>query len=379
LARLSDEAAAVRRARPGDAVADYVPALASLRRLQNDDATGHLRRALQADPTHLPSWRVLLRQRLVHKERDALRADMLELAAAAADPQTDWPADGRQQAAGLLGRVLAFLALPDVGILPPAQLAASEQAVRERLGAALADALDAGQQQLMADRQLVAAGLAEQTKEVEARARQRSESTKQDIQDRQADVADRRDDLRLSAADWKTWIQDQLDQADDDLKKLERDFQTVEAAGRQVTALVTRAEIEIGRRQTALELQGARGRRVNMDPILLQLQRDYVALLSRQQVCQRQAAATLLQARTVMAARAAAVTRFERATGEIVQQRARLSQWDKRLEKSQAKATDQADAAGQVQSIEARAALPSSYFELDYEQERAAIEKQYGL
>jgi hypothetical protein len=379
LVRLSPHAEAVRRARPGDAVADYVLALASLKRLQNDEATGHLRRALQTDPTHLPSWRVLLRQRLVHGEGDALRSDLVALAAAAAKPQLGWPADGREQAAGLLGRVLGFLALPGVDILPPDQLAGCEQAVRKRLGAALADALQAGQQKLAADRKAVAAELAGQAKEIEARAQKRSEAARQDIEDRKEDAADRRDDLRLSAADWKTWIQDQLDKADDELKKLERDYQTIGMAGRQVAGLMTRAEIEIGRRQTALELQGVRGQRANMDPILLQLQQDYLALLSRRQACERQAATALLQARTVMATRAAAVLRFERATGEIVQQRARLSQWEKRLQKSQAQAVDQADATGQVQSLAARASMPSSYFPLDYEQERAAIEKQYGL
>jgi hypothetical protein len=377
--RLSSQSETLRRARPDDAVADYVVALAALKRLQNEEAVEHLRTAIETDPAHLPSWRVLLRQRLVHGERDALRAELAELASAAANPTIHWPADGRQQAAGLLGRVLAFLALPGVEILSAAQLIECEQAVRGRLGTALAAGFNAGKQKLAEDRQQVAAELAERAKQVEASARQRSDSTTQDIQDRREDVADRRDDLRLSAADWKTWIQDQLDKADDDLKKLERDFQTIDLAGRQIAALVTRAEIEIGRRQTALDLQGVRGQRAAMDPILLGLQQDYLALLSRQQACRQQAALTLAQARSVIAGRSAAVLRFERATGEIVQQRARLSQWDKRLKASRAEAIDQADTDGRAQSLEARAALPSSYFELDFDQERSAIEKQYGL
>ena len=361
-----------------EAVLDYAHGLVLLSRVQPAKAIACFESALKHNSAYLPAWQALLRTRLIRKDMKNLETQSLQLAKVVQSPEVSWQEESqRKDAAAWLGEVAGFLALPEAGLMKPEEQRRFEANLQQALGSGFASDFTAGKQTLQKTYEALRKGL-------ESEVDQESENQDKKAEDELAELAGKSDELdekaeslKLSADQWKDWLDERVKKADDELKTLEAEFQKLDQSAQGVSQLIQQTQLDVARYQTELAAQGIRGRDADQQPAMLQLRQELVKYQRQYQALEQRAARILLQGRQVLAARTLAVKKYQKATGKIVRESETLSRWKKSVEKASDK-LESRDSKTVARSLKKRLSMPASYFELDEKAELSKMIEQAG-
>ena len=367
-----------RQSDPDDPVFDYAHGLVLLSRVQPAKAVLSFEAALERRPTYLPAWQALLRTRLIHKDMKSFQTEALKLAKLARDAAGVWRDESeRVEAAKWLGRAAGFLSLPDGDLLKAEERERFESALKRELGSEF-DAIFAGARDtLLEDYQKLQQKLKQEFDKESKDQTKKADTELAELEDRDEELDKKTETLKLTADQWKDWLDQRVKKADQELKTLETQYKTLEQAAQGVSQLIQQTQVDLGRMQTSLSLQGIRGTRMEAQPAVLQLQQELGKYQTQYLTLEQRGANVLSQAQQVLAARAGAVRRYQQATGKIVEQTDAFNRWKKTIEKASQKVVNQ-NPALLNQSLKKRLSLPASYFELDEKAELVRLIQQAG-
>jgi len=371
-------AAAARRLRPDDPAVEYAAGLVMLKRIRIPQAVRQLQAAVRKSPSYLPAWKVLLRTRLAQKDAKSLRKESARLADAVVNQRTRWtqPAE-RNEAAELLGRVVGFLELPDVDLLPAGELREFDADLQRRLGAGFRSSYERGKSGLLADFKKLQAEVERDVLKQSLKQRRETGDKLSEIEKKQAAAKSKKEKLERTAAQWKSRLGEQTAAAKKQLGELKKDYLALQTADARVARLATQTTIDIGKLRTELALRGIRGRLADMQPVMLRLQQESTRYTTQRLALQQRAARVRLQVARVITGYTAATREYQKATGRIVSQDASVKTWQKLLAKTSANINSKTPSKRTAVRLKAQLKEVASYFELDFEAEAQRLLKQY--
>ena len=207
-------------------------------------------------------------------------------------------------------------------------------------------------------------------------------------QDQQAEIAERREeiegkqnDIQRDAKQWKAWLDDQTQQADEALDKLEKEYVTLDEQAKMLQRSIQSLAIEIN-----LLTQVAN--RTTYDPVLspndawreLMLRNEQLKYYQTQlNSVIRKADLVSRNAQSTLKKRRDATQRYENETGEFVEQQQKLQRWTKRLqrEEKQLKRRPITSPSAELTAAKQHMSMLRSYIDLDWERERNWILSTY--
>ncbi len=368
-----------RSALPESPIPDYAHGLVLLGRIQTDKAVSRFAAALEREPTYLPAWKALLRTRLVRQQTKSFQDESLKLAKLAGTKVSVWQSEEqRKDAAVWLGRTIGFLSLPECDVLEPQELSRLEAELKSHLGDDLAADFGLGRDGLLEDRQQLEQSLKKEFAQESARREKKANDDLEDLTDREEELEDKAETLELTADQWKDWLDEAQKKSDQKLKDLQKQYATLDEAGQKISQLIQQTQVSVGRFQTQLAFRGIRGVQADQQPGMIQLRRELSQYQSQYQALEQRATGLVLQGRQVAAGQAAAILRYQQATGKIGRESATLTRWKKSVEKESAKLGNQDHQALEAK-FQRRLSQVASYFELDAKTElKRLIEQAEG-
>jgi hypothetical protein len=333
-----------RRLAPKDARVDYALGLVLVRQSLLKQAITHFEEAIETDETYWPAWQAAIWAQFVDKRYEPGLKQLVEFAR---NVQQSAPPDeiseAQREAARWIGQVLVALSNADDSKRHDELVAAHVNEVLKALDDDLWVSLEEGRDAIN-EREFArgqAAGKTRQTSE-------KSDKIRKDRKVAQLDktlddAAKAKEDNEKSKEEWKTWLDDELAKSDKELGRMERDYkfldqraqslnQSIALVGQELTAMnLTLSTINL-RAANPLAMQNAQQQYLQRQNQMLTYQIDYNATIGRM--------SDVAQSGSVAAnQRAAAITRYEKATGDLVKKSAGLDKWSDRLKNEKQKLT----------------------------------------
>lgn len=317
----------------GEPSISYAWGLVLLRHHQPADATKQfLFSAEAADQSFLPGRQAVAWTLMINRDHagalEAAAALAIDLAtrAAEADSAGEDPGENELASARWLGEF--FMAA-----LTAARTDTESKSVNSYLtriesvfDGPLADAFADG-------REAFSERLQQLTAEAEAaqeRARQRNQRKKEtrtgEIKSALENTEAEQADSKLLAGDAKTWLEDTTRKIDRELGRLEKDYQFLSSQDKKLAQVMidTHKSMRLAEVQQRAETAAYRG----LQTQLQNLERDRSTLAA-------QAFQTAQNGQQLLAAKRAAIQKYEAATGQLVKRTANLESWKQRLSKEQ--------------------------------------------
>ncbi len=247
-----------------------------------------------------------------------------------------------------------------------------ESAIKQALGREFDAIFAGGREDLLEHRQKL---VRTTTKEIDQESETQEKQEEEDLEELtgQGEELDQKtESLKMSADQWKTWLNERAGKADEELKTLEEDYKALQQAAEGVSQLIQQTQLDAGRYQTELAVRGILGRDADQQPAMIQLRQEWTKYQVQYQTLEQRASGLLQQARTLMASRALAVKKYQQATGKIVQETQALSLWKKNVEEASSK-IESRDPKSAEKSLTKRLSMPASFFELDEKAELAKL------
>lgn len=245
---------------PADPFAEYAAALAYWKRLRFEEADAHLSAALGPDAEPFrPARRASIR---LHLSRNR-RAEALKEAVAFAEALSNGgstEAELNSLSVRWLGRLMAALESPWLpNAAPQKDLAEADAAIRAALGPDSVGAYEAGRRSLREDYASRAAAVEAEIADLSLDHEERRAETLDKIAGDRDAAEDEREKVTRTAAEWKTWLDEQTKGIDEELKKLETAHQqlTVQAEAASATYLTLSQEITNRQVQAELSTRGS--------------------------------------------------------------------------------------------------------------------------
>lgn len=331
----------------------------------------------------LPAWQAIIWLRLQKKDFDVGLQRLVQLAQLLERSQAAWPdARDRLECASWIGRVSGFVLEPGTEVGRVRTIAAGRDAeIRALLSEPHRAAYAEGKRQV-SEQYATLLDWSEQKQEQDKKKReQQQEGTKDQLTEEKERVQDKKEKLDMTADKWKEWIDAQTAECDRQLKALEGDYNRLSTQGQALSTSMQRLNGEIidlenrvaSTAQTSRPTAGA-GSAQNMQNLIAQKAALRDLLQSQYDSVDRNAGETQQKAFLILERRAAAVARYQKATGQLVKESGVLGKWDKNLarkEKSAGKKSTSKPSASKLVDPKVRS-LPS-YVSLDFETERQRL------
>lgn len=342
-----------------------------------DDALARFEEAIdRADPPYWPAWQTTIRLRISRRDSDAALQQILELSRQL-QRQTAGSVTSPEDldCAKWMGRLVAYLEQPDKEVPIDADaVARCDNTIGERLSGnlLLLNAYRDGKSELQADFAAATRSAEEALQKVQARVQEQSSQELEQIGREKEQQKDQIEQLEMTAEQWKAWIDEQTAKYDKQLQELTRSHQEVQIQLQQLWSTMLALGQEISRRR-ARDLDRDRPGRITARGALAeaalfdQLQAQYRILELRASGVQRQGAA-------VLTARQAAVARYQKATGRLVEQNDTLRKWNEVLankERSARKQTEQSTP--EARAIQRQSRALGTHVPFNPEQEKQRI------
>lgn len=377
-------AAAARRLTNDDPRLEYALGLVLLKNVRNSPALKQFQVAgKEEDYLYPPARRAEIWCLLLRKDFENGLARMRELADEISHSPADWPdSDTRTVTAYWLGQAIGFLEGP--GNSRKVKQALEQQGeFRDRLNESYRDAYDAGRQASHTTHEQLKA-LAENTRAESVKAGQdRHSRKKEDLAGRLESAEGRQETLKLNTQEWKDWLDDQTNRADEKLAELEKEYVKLEEQAKSLMRSMQQLDFEIQRVTQLLNLDPSTSR-FSADNLRTEMEARNTQMLRYQgeyRAIERQANIVNQQARKTTSERQAAVARYEKATGKLVQESKKLQQWSKRLEQQEERLKNRGASVQSPQLTVVRRQIKSlrTYVELDPQREQQRILDSYDV
>ena len=367
--KVSNAAARARIAMPNSPIPEYAYGLILLSRVQPERAVTCFKAAIDRDTSYLPAWKALLQTRLTRRQTDDFRKESLKLAELASSQQVTWqnPQD-RREAAVWLGRMMGFLSLPHVSLLHAEERSRLEAALISKLGKELKMSYAAGQTELRKDREQLETDLKKEAAQASAIQQKQNLTELSVLNDRGEEIDEKAEILELTTEQWDEWLRESHDAADNQLKDLQKQYDTLSRAAQLISQLIQQTQYSVGRYQTQLGVRGIRGVQADQQAGLIELRRELLQYQQQYQALEQRAAAIVSQGRQIAARQAAVQLRYQQATGKITRESAILDRWKKSVAKETDKIGKQ-DFQTLETKLKRRLYQVPSYFKLDAEEE----------
>jgi len=371
-----------------EGVAEYAHALVLLRLNKSKEALIALARAGDQKPTpYLPALKAHVAMLLQQKQWTNATAQLDRVGKAILEHAAWWPdEEERASDADWLGRATSVGQLLATSAADIERFTRIDRHLRKTLTDAEKAAYVAGFDAVIRESEELAdtAAAAESTAKVTQEAEHATERDK--VKTQQSQTKGERENLKLTADEWKKYLDDKLAEFGKQLGLLEKDWNTLDQRRQSLEKSILLAQQE----QQMLMLRGQQnttprstsrsvgGNTVVTTTTAQALDRE---LGIRQQQINRYQAdrdRTLTsmngiyqQAQTQLVQRQALITDYEHATGKLVQKDEALKKWNDRLQqKEKDLATGPKGIAASVQSLEQKRKSVSTYLPMDWEAER---------
>ncbi len=358
--------AQARRLAPRDPRVDYAHGLVLVRQSHVEQAIAPFKAAIENDKSYWPAWQAAIWAQLAANRYESGLKQLDEYAQAVEEAETrNEVSEAQRDAARWIGQLIESLARSADSKKLHDLLAAHQVHLLDTFGTELSEAVEAGSESIR-DREFEldqAADNARRTAEKSAEVRKERKAAQLDKSLEGA--AKKKEDNEKSKEDWKSWLDDELAKSDKDLGRLERDYtylnqrvqslsQSIILAGQDMTYLNAQLSMfnpqlyaqstQNTNAQNAQAMQNSLNANPqnlqaiqNMQSQLLQRQNqmvsyqtDYNASVGRMsQIAQAGALAT--------SQKAAAIVRYEKATGDLTRKNAGLDKWSGRLKNQKQK------------------------------------------
>lgn len=355
---------------------DYGFGLILWKNVRYDDALARFEEAVHAESAgYWPAWQTLIRLQLARRNADDALTRFVDLARALRRESTGSAGADSVACAGWMGRLMAFLEQPESDVRADAQAVSHCGRTAEELLASnllLLNAYRDGKAALNEDYQAGVSSAEESLGELQARLEAETALELKQIEEDKERQKDQLEKLEMSAAQWKEWIDKETRKYDEQLKKLGTAYQELQIELRQLTSTMLALSQEIAAIQARdIDRNGERpivsSRAMGANIVLDQLQTRYTIL-------ERRAAAVHRQGSEVAAARQAAVARYQKATGKLVDQGDSLRKWNDVLANKEQAARKQGEkSTPEARIVKRQAHALSTYVPFDPEQEKQRI------
>lgn len=188
-------------------------------------------------------------------------------------------------------------------------------------------------------------------------------------------VQQKKETLARTADDWKKWLDEQTADFDKQLGQLEKDYNHLDGRAKSLaqSSLLAAREITLLRLRTNIG-QKSSPRQLALDQLIGQRELQIVRYQTDQTANTQQMNLIRQKALQVLDQRAAAVRRYELATGQIVKQNESLKKWNDRLKKeAQRVAESPVGKSTKLSTLESRLRAFGTYVELDLETEKERL------
>lgn len=331
---------------------------------------------------YLPAWQAKIVLHLMQSNREAFLTDSLQLAKLAADDRVEWIGTGQPQvAAGWLGEVMAFLALPKVEFLKPEDLSPHDQQIQAAISPALLLYWTLGKQKFRRKYEAFQQEIAQQQEQVKDQIEDTADKRTTRLDERRKEIEQQKQAAQRSATEWQAWYDKQMERTKKRLDSLQKDYNALEAVAKRLNAIILQTQYEIGQLQTLVNLQGRTqrpGAGLTDNQIALGEHQEQLVRYQLQYFALEQRGTQLMvQARHVMLARQAAAKQYQQATGQIAKRDQTLTRWKNLVQKSALKAVAKANDTDPIEALEKRLAAATSYFPIDFETEKTHLLNSY--
>jgi hypothetical protein len=333
--------------------------------------------AMPGEP-YLPAWQARIWLN-VRRKGFAIAADQLLELAVHLEHAATAPADeaSKRDCAAWIGHMIAYLQQPaGLSARETAQISQRDQAIAETLQDSRRAAYATGKQQVANQYEDLLQQLDQAGEQTLKRHDAQVDIEKDDIANKKERLRDQQDKLEMSAEQAKQWIDEQLAGFDKQLAQLEREYIKLEAEGRAISNSIQELKGQIG------SLEMARGPKLNPSSDLettIQGKKIAVERLSADySVVEKLALAVREQAFGVLQKRAAAVARYQAATGQLVKQSDNLRKWNGILDKKDKNLpTSKAAKSAATKSLELKLRSVKTYVDVDLEAEKQRVLDSY--
>ena len=341
-----------------------------------DDALARFEAAARGeDPAYWPAWQTLIRLQLARRKTDEALTRVVDLARALRRASAGSAGADSVACARWMGRLIAFLEQPDSDVrVDSGAVAQCDRTAEELLSAhlLLVNAYRDGKAALQESYQAGLTSAEESLAELQERLESETALELKEIEEDKERQKDQLEKLEMSAAQWKEWIDKETRKYDEQLRKLGSSYQELQIELRQLTATMLALSQEIAAMQ-AEEIK-ERGPISSVGPIGFNAGIALDQLQVRHTILERRAAAVHRQGSAVAAARKAAMGRYEKATGKLVDQGDSLRKWNDVLaNKEQAARKQGARSTPEARIVRRQATALSTYLPFDPEQEKQRI------
>ncbi|MGZ0163650.1 MAG: hypothetical protein ACKVII_07025 [Planctomycetales bacterium] len=286
--------------------------------------------AQQGDKSFLPAWKtlawthMLLRDQSEGLEAAAALAVNLATRAAKADSVGKDPSEEELAAAQWLSDFLMAAKSMARTQSEAENVESYSTQVESVFDGPLADAFEAGRETFSVRLKKLQAE-AEQTQEkVRARKERKEQNRSEDIKSALENAEAEQADAKLLAEDAKTWLEETTRKIDRELGRLEKDYQFVSDQDKRIAQIMT----ENRKSMRLAELR----RQTDLAPYR-DLESQLFTLGQNRSELAAQATQTVRTGQRLIAARQAAIQKYEQVTGQLVKQDANLQKWKQRLNK----------------------------------------------
>lgn len=340
LADVQRRHAAARKAVGDDSRLDFAYGLILLKQLKHKEAVAKFQAATErkGDP-YWPAWQALVWGHFAAKDYTAGCDRLTEMArklAAIAD-EDDSPEVRRS--IEWLGQIVAALGMVADSTKQREAVAKVDKRLQETfIGDELA-LFESGKKEINAVAGDATRDAEQLQEKLEAKDEQERKRKLGQVESNLETSQEKRESLKRSAEDWKAWLDEQMEAADKQLARLEKDYAFLDRRAQSLiqSQLAVQAQITL----LSVPQLGQPNAAPGVITPQMQLQQQQIATLQAQQVgyqveYQRTALSALgvsQQAAKVVQERAAAVKQYEKTTGQLVKQDAALGKWEERMKK----------------------------------------------
>lgn len=363
---------------------DYALGLVYLKNFRTTEALKHFAAAKhRADYPYLPAEQAEIWYLLSRKEYEPGLDRLTQLVKTISDSPAVWPDTAtRTNTAHWVGRVIAFLQGPGSGRNVDTALKRPGMDFRASLSTPYRPAYDAGQLMTQSNHEQFVARVDEVRKNSQTALLEDKNDEHDEIANRREEITGQQNDIERDAKQWKEWLDDQTSQADELLNELEKEYITLEEQDASILRSMRALSIELNVLTQRMANNGASSNGANLDSRegrQLMLRNDQMLRYQAQHnALVRQADLVKRRAQTGMAQRQAAVNRYEKETGTIVEKNAKLQKWSKRIARQEKRLNNHPLAtSAQVTIAEKRVTILRSYVDIDWASEQQRILKTY--
>lgn len=364
----------------GDQRLEYAYGLVLLRFLRYDESAAQFEAAVAADDAYLPAHQAAAWVKLLRREYEPAQKALVRLASAIETHAAEYPGFAARDASAFwVGRALGFFEGPGSSLR-------GAEALVESLRESVVPTLSEPWQQAFAQGRASVAEVehellqAVDNAELHAKARQQvlAADKQQELTAQQQANVKEFESLQMTAEKWQEWIKEQTEELDRQIQERAESYTSELDRAQSMSTEIANLQTHIMTFENMMRVPGVSSIRALQE---INVRRTRILELQAQlDGVNRRAEAIRREADAFLARRAAAVDRYQRATGKILKDGGELQKVEQRLQRQlTGLEKDEGGTAPQVATLRRKAASIRTYLEPDYDAERRRILTSYDI